>query len=113
VLPPLFGGAFRASLVPLWVMLPGQCAANVATVVSYKLMADNRPGAASAGLVVAAVVTVAGLAIAIRPFGILGAAAVTTASQVSLLAYVAAALFRGGARNVALDSLASAEAPAG
>lgn len=92
VLPALFGEAFRSSLAPLWILLPGQCAANVGRVIASKLLADNRPGTASAALGVAAAITVVGLLVTVDRYGIHGAAAVTTASQVVYLAYVALAV---------------------
>jgi O-antigen/teichoic acid export membrane protein len=101
VIPWLFGGAFRSSLVALWVLLPGQTASNLATVASQKLMADNRPGTVSASLVAAAIVTVIGLAVAAPPFGVLGAAIVTTVSQLVLLLFVGMALVREGHRDPA------------
>ena len=95
VIPPLFGHAFRGSVLPVWVLLPGQCAANVATIAAAKLLADGRPGSQSAGLFWAAVTTVIGLFLFVGSFGIIAAAAVTSVSQFVFLGYVTIALRRG------------------
>jgi O-antigen/teichoic acid export membrane protein len=96
LIPALFGSAFRASLGPLFILLPGQCAANVGRVVAAKLMADNRPGTASMGLIAASVVTVIGLLFTVDAYGIYAAAWVTTAAQFIYLGYVSVAVWRRG-----------------
>jgi O-antigen/teichoic acid export membrane protein len=88
VLPLLFGHAFRGAVGPLWMLIPGQIAFDVGGAVSQKAMADNKPGAVSRAMAVAGVVTVAGLALTVKPWGILGAAAVTSLSQFVFLAYL-------------------------
>jgi O-antigen/teichoic acid export membrane protein len=107
-IPTLFGSAFRASLGPLFILLPGQCAANVGRVVASKLMADNRPGTASMGLVAAAVVTVIGLLLTVEQYGIYAGAWVTTIAQFTYLGYVSVAVWRrgfGGADTAVADDL--------
>jgi O-antigen/teichoic acid export membrane protein len=94
-IPTLFGNAFRASVLLVWVLLPGQCAANVATIAAAKLLADGRPGAQSSGLFWAALTTVIGLFLFVGSFGILAAAVVTSVSQFVFLAYVMIAVRRG------------------
>ena len=94
ILPLLFGEGFRGALAPLWVLLPGQICYDLANVVSVGLQADGRPGASSRGLSLAAVLTVVGVAVAVSPWGIVGAAAVTTFSQAAYLAYVSRAIRR-------------------
>ncbi len=94
VIPFLFGPGFRASVVPVWIMLGGQVAANVGTIAAAKLLADGRPGANSIALMWAAAATVVGLFLFVGTYGIIAAAAVTTASQVVYLAYVVFALCR-------------------
>ncbi len=88
-LPLLFGGAFRDAVPLLWVLLPGQVANDLASVLSARLQAEGRPGVQSQGLLAAVVVTVVGLAIAVRPFGTAGAAVVTDLSQLTFLVWVA------------------------
>ena len=94
VIPFLFGPGFRASVVPVWILLGGQCAANVGTIGCAKLLADGRPGAQSAALFWAAAATVVGLFLFVGTYGILAAAGVTTGSQLVYLAYVLLALAR-------------------
>ena len=95
VIPLLFGQAFRGSVLPVWVLLPGQCAANVGTIAAAKLLADGRPGSQSVALFWAALITVIGLFLFVGTFGIIAAAAVTSVSQFVFLAYVTIALRRG------------------
>jgi O-antigen/teichoic acid export membrane protein len=87
-LPLLFGGAFRGAVKLLWILLPGQVANDVASVLASRLQAEGRPGVASQGLFAAVVVTVVGLAIAVKPFGTVGAAVVTVLSQFAYLGWV-------------------------
>ena len=96
LIPALFGPKFSASIGPLFILLPGQCAANVGRVVAAKLMADNRPGTASLGLVTAAVVTVVGLLLTVEQYGIYAGAWVTTIAQFTYLTWVCVAVWRRG-----------------
>ena len=93
-IPLLFGHAFHGAVRLLWLLLPGQVAFDVGGAVSQKAMADNRPGAVSRAMAIAGVVTVVGLAITVRPWGIVGAALVTSASQFAFLAYLWVAVSR-------------------
>jgi O-antigen/teichoic acid export membrane protein len=93
-LPLLFGHAFHGSIVPLWLLLPGQVAFDLGNVISQKLMADNHPGVVSHGLALAAGVTVVGLAVTVDPFGIIGASIVTSVSQFAFLGYLVWAVHR-------------------
>jgi O-antigen/teichoic acid export membrane protein len=88
-LPLLFGGAFRGAVPLLWILLVGQVANDVANVLSSRLQAEGKPGVPSEGLLVAVVVTVIGLAIAVGPYGVTGAAVVTVLSQFAFLGWVA------------------------
>jgi O-antigen/teichoic acid export membrane protein len=88
VLPLLFGHDFRGAVSPLWLLLPGQVAFDLANVLSQKAMADNRPGAVSRAYSLAALVTVAGLFAFVKSFGIDAAAVVTSVSQGCYLAYL-------------------------
>lgn len=91
-LPLLFGSPFRASIAPVWIMLPGQVANNAASVLGSKLLADGRPGLVSLGLLVASAVTVIGLSLTVGRWGILAAAWVTTVSQFAYWAFIALVL---------------------
>ena len=88
VIPWLFGSPFKDAVVPLLILLPGQVVANFGSVVSQKLLVDDRPGAVSHALVAAAVVSVGGLYLLVDHLGIRGAAIATTASQVVFATYV-------------------------
>jgi O-antigen/teichoic acid export membrane protein len=81
VLPFLFGHQFHKALVPLWILLPGQIVFDLANVCASKLLIDNKPGAVSVAFGISAVVTVVGLALTVGPFGINGAAAITSVSE--------------------------------
>jgi O-antigen/teichoic acid export membrane protein len=94
VIPMLFGGGFRGSLAPLWVLIPGQVCYDLANLISVALQAEGRPGASSRGLTLAALVTAGGIGFAVGQWGIVGAAAVTTASQAAYLLYVGLAVRR-------------------
>jgi O-antigen/teichoic acid export membrane protein len=87
VFPILFGPGFHGALVPLWILLPGQVAFDLANTLSQKLMADGQPGVVSRAWVAAAAVTAVGLALTVGPYGIVGAAAVTSVSEITYLAY--------------------------
>jgi O-antigen/teichoic acid export membrane protein len=88
LIPLLFGRAFAGAVPLLWILLPGQVAADLAAVLGSRLLAEGRPGITSQGLIVGMVVTVVGLAIAVKPFGTRGAAVVTVLSQFAFLAWV-------------------------
>ncbi|HZQ57289.1 MAG TPA: oligosaccharide flippase family protein [Acidimicrobiales bacterium] len=105
-IPLLFGRSFAGAVPLLWVLLPGQVANDVASVLASRLQADGRPGAASQGLLVAVIVTVIGLAIAVRPFGTGGAAVVTVLSQFAYLGWVANKARRRGRHVIGAAALA-------
>lgn len=87
-LPFVYGQEFRAAVPPLLILLVGQVCLDLGNVVGSKLEADNRPGTLSTGTALGAGLTVALVVPAVRLFGIEGAAAVTSASQMLFLAYV-------------------------
>ncbi len=93
-LPLLFGSAFRGAITPLWLLIPGEVAFDVGNAISQKLMADNRPATVSRAMALAAIVTVVGLAITVHPWGIIGAAIVTSVSQFVFLGYLWVAVVR-------------------
>ena len=88
VLPLVFGDDFEDSTTALLLLLPGRIVADQVTVVSNYLFGIGRPGNASAASVLAAVVTAAGLPLAVGRWDIEGAAAVTSISYVVQLAYL-------------------------
>jgi len=85
-IPWLFGG-FRGAIVPLLILLPGQVFWNLGNVASSKLEADDRPGASSWALAVAAVITVIAVPFVVPTYGIRGAAVVTTIAQFAFMAW--------------------------
>ncbi len=91
VVPFLFTEEFAPAVIPLLILLPGQFANDVATVLASALDSFNRPEEASKAQVVSAVITVAGLAIFAPLFGIRGAAGVTTAAYLGYLLYISLA----------------------
>jgi O-antigen/teichoic acid export membrane protein len=94
-LPFVYGSEFSAAVVPLLLLLPGQVCHDLANVVSSKLEADNKPGAASKGTALGAVTTALLVVPAVELYGIEGAAVVTSISQALFLAYVWSADRRG------------------
>lgn len=89
IIPFVFGKDFTASVGLLWILLPGQFMADLASVMTQNFMAAGQPGIGSQGLGLAAVVTVVGLLILVGPFGVAGAAISTTLAEVALMGYLA------------------------
>lgn len=85
-----FGAAFTPAAVPLWILLPGTVAVACGMVLGAGLGAAGMPGRASVAQLVGLAVTLAGLALTVAPFGIIGAAATST---VAYLFATATALF--------------------
>lgn len=82
-LPAVMGEEFRGAVTAFLLLLPGQLFWNLGQVVKVDLEATDRPGAASAALAVAAVLTVLAVPPAVELAGITGAAAVTSGCQVA------------------------------
>jgi O-antigen/teichoic acid export membrane protein len=75
-----FGPKFHASLVPMFILLPGIWFLNTGTVVSASLSGRGRPGLSSALSGLALVVTVALDLALIPPIGVAGAALASVAA---------------------------------
>lgn len=88
VLPFVFGEDFRNAVHLVLLLLPGQVFQNVGIVLAGRLQAVGRPGRASQAQLLAALVTMVGLALFIGPFGVEAAAVVTSSSQLAYLLYV-------------------------
>ena len=93
LLPLVFGEAFRAAVVPTWILLFGLSAVGVTGIVSAFLYGAGRPGLNSLGLTSGLVVTVILDVLLIPRFEVLGAAvascaAYLTTSLVLLLCFV-------------------------
>lgn len=104
VVPWFFGAEFRDAVHVLWLLLPGQVFTDTGNVFASKLTADGRPGLASQGVAAGAVITLLLIFPAVRLYSIEGAAAVTTASQLAFLLFVAVASRRVTRRRLAEDA---------
>jgi O-antigen/teichoic acid export membrane protein len=92
LLPLLFGTAFRDSVEPFLLLLPGALGFAATAVFSSGLMASSAPGRSSLGPLVSLVTGVALDLVLIPRFGANGAAAAASAAflaggAVALLAY--------------------------
>jgi O-antigen/teichoic acid export membrane protein len=83
----LFGPNFSDAASPLRLLLLGQVAKDATSPLNARLLATDRPGAASQASVLAGIITVIGLALLVPRFGINGAAATTTVSYVASFSY--------------------------
>lgn len=91
----LFGPTYAEVGKPvLWLLLPGQVCMDAAGVVGARIQAKGRPEVVSLGLGLSVVITAVGLALAIGPFGIKGAAVVTTIAQFTYLGFLLSHLRR-------------------
>jgi O-antigen/teichoic acid export membrane protein len=92
----------------LLLLLPGALALAAANVAGLCLIVLGRPGVTSIAEIVALAVTAVGLALTLRPFGILGAAAVSSAAYTLRLAIQLGVLRRYGVRRL-VPTLADCE----
>jgi O-antigen/teichoic acid export membrane protein len=93
VLPLVYGSAFRAAVVPAWILLLGLAGGGVSGVISAFLSGDGRPGLNSAAIAAGLVATV-GLDLLLIPrFGVPGAAVASTIAYLTT-AVVLLACFR-------------------
>ena len=104
----IYGSEFDESLIPLLILLPGSVAWSAYRIVASGLQGLNRPGQTSRAQLYATVVTLVGLALTLRPWGIRGAALTSsiayTTAFVACLRYLAV----GRRRQRALDAPSSA-----
>jgi O-antigen/teichoic acid export membrane protein len=87
LVPLVYGGDFSRSVLPLIVLLPGQVAGAASGVFGNHLASMGFPGRASLPMVVGAGLTIVTLPFAVSAWGIMGAAAVTTAVYVLVALY--------------------------
>jgi len=87
----VYGEDFRESATVVRLLLPGLVLWTASGIVAGGLNARDLPGKASFAQIIGLIVTVFGLLIALRPFGINGAALVSTASYTTV--FVLATLF--------------------
>jgi O-antigen/teichoic acid export membrane protein len=78
VLPLVYGPAFRAAVVPTWILLAGMSGGGVYGVLSAYLSGIGRPGLTSIAQAAGLVVTVVLDLTLIPPLGIVGAATAST-----------------------------------
>lgn len=100
LIPVVYGTAFRGALTPLLVLLPGTVALGVVVTSTNALQVLGRPGLPSWAELAGVAVTVAGLAILLRPLGIAAAALVSTLSYGATLLLDSAFLLRVGVRGL-------------
>jgi O-antigen/teichoic acid export membrane protein len=108
LVPLLYGQAFAPVVEPLLLLLPGALALAAANVAGLCLIVLGRPGVTSMAEIAALAVTAVGLALTLRPFGILGAAAVSSAAYTLRLAIQLGVLRRYGVRRL-VPTLADCE----
>lgn len=80
----LYGGEFAGAVTPLRLLLPGVCFWATASIVGSSLKAIGRPSAASGCQFAGVLVTVIGLALLLRPYGIVGAAITSSLSYTTV-----------------------------
>lgn len=98
LLPTIFGQAFRASVVPLLLLLPGQVCLDSAIVLSQVTRAQGRPGLVSVARAFSAVLTVVLIVPVARRYGIRGAAVLTSVSNLVYLLGLLTLRFRAARR---------------
>lgn len=103
LLVTVYGREFDESLVPLLILLPGSVAWSAYRIVASGLQGMNRPGQTSRAQMTATVVTLVGLALTLRPWGIRGAA--LTSSVAYTTAFVACLRYLAIAGGVSVRSM--------
>jgi O-antigen/teichoic acid export membrane protein len=78
LVPVVYGNAFRAARAPLFLLLPGTVALILNATASVSLVALGKPGQATWSEFSGFAVTAVGLVVVVRPFGIVGAAVLST-----------------------------------
>lgn len=81
-IPLIFGADFHEATIPLLLLLPGSVALCVAQITDQAFTLIGRPGTASVIELITLICTVIGLALTLGPFGIAGAAAVSSLSYI-------------------------------
>ncbi|HEU5003743.1 MAG TPA: lipopolysaccharide biosynthesis protein [Actinomycetota bacterium] len=87
LIPLVFGHAYRATFTPLLLLLPGSLALGLSATAASTLVILNKPQWPTWAEVAGLVVTVAGLAVFLRPFGIVAASAVSSVAYGATLAW--------------------------
>jgi O-antigen/teichoic acid export membrane protein len=100
LVPLLYSSAFQPAVIPLLLLLPGAVAICVGGTVGVCLIIAGRPGVTSSAQLVALIITAVGLAVVVPPYGIAGAAAVSSAAYGTRVAIQIIVLRRLGVRNL-------------
>jgi O-antigen/teichoic acid export membrane protein len=100
LIPLVYGDAFAPVVAPLLILLPGALALATANVAGLCLIVLGRPGVTSVAEVAAVAVTGVGLWLALGPFGIRGAAAVSSTAYIVRLAIQLTVLRSCGVRRI-------------
>lgn len=88
VLPHLFGAGFEEALPVTWILLVGTVPVGLNAVFSSAVSSAGEPGIAARAEALGAAITVPGLLICLRTFGIVGAAAVSVAAYTATCGYL-------------------------
>ena len=88
ILRTVFGSAFTPATTALRLLLPGAVAFDVQGVITTKLLSDGRPGVASRGALLGAVITIVGLVTLAPRYGINAAAAVTSVAWIGQVLFL-------------------------
>jgi len=112
----VYGAGFHGSVFALQLLVPGNIALSAAAVLGSGLAAINRPGRSSLIQVPGAILTIVGLALFLKPGGIVAAAVVSTVSYTAvfvtaLLLYRRAAALRWNDLLPTRDELAMIRRP--
>lgn len=98
LIPLIFGNAFRASVIPLLLLLPGQVCLDTAIVLAQVTRGQGRPGLVSVARASSAVLMVALIVPVARRYGIRGSAVLTSTSNVFYLLALLGLRFRAARR---------------
>ncbi|MDP9340570.1 MAG: oligosaccharide flippase family protein [Actinomycetota bacterium] len=89
VLPAVFGEAFRAAVVPTYILLVGLSGSAVAGIISAYLYGNGRPGLDSLGMGAGVIMTVVLDVLLIPRYGVLGAAIASAVSYSTTICVLA------------------------
>jgi O-antigen/teichoic acid export membrane protein len=94
LLPTVYGGEFEAAIGPAYILLLGLAGEGVSSVVTAYLYGSGRPGLNSIAMGAGLAITVVLDLLLIPPFGVMGAAAASSAAYLAVMAVLVALFFR-------------------
>jgi O-antigen/teichoic acid export membrane protein len=100
IVPVVYGSAFRGTVLPLLLLIPGSLCFAISRTASASLIIAGQPGRSSISETIALAVSAVGLVILLPPFGIAGAAAVSTIAYLTRLLTLLIVLRPLGVRRV-------------